>query len=246
MNYLFLQIFVAFCVFTTLAIIPDYLHVCKQNDVNISKCINNSINHLRVRFPEGIKELDVPPMEPMKLSEITLKIGPPSAAILCNITNLKVWKPSTFVITELIPNLTTNTFFFKVWLPELHFKGHYDLKIHFYLINKKARGPVDGNFTNYHAEILMKGAKIIKNNEEYLNFDKVQLKLEIGKSKIRLENLFHNDALLKQFSDDLINDNPEIFVNEIKPTLETALAEMFTEIANKIALKFKYKELFPQ
>ncbi|KAF5273564.1 hypothetical protein FQR65_LT04562 [Abscondita terminalis] len=230
---------------SAIAVLPDYIHVCKENDVDIAQCINNSINHLRLRLAAGIDDLDVPPMEPLKLNEIKLKIGPPSAAIHCNITNLRVWGPSTFVINELKPNLTANTFYFKIFLPKLHFEGDYDLNMNFFLINAKGRGPIQGNFTNYSSEVVMKGRKIMQNNEEYLKFDKLHLRVEIGKTKIRLENLFNEDPLLKQLSDDLVNDNSEIFVNEIKPTLEIGLAEKFTEIANKITLKFTYKELFP-
>ncbi|KAK4879056.1 hypothetical protein RN001_007202 [Aquatica leii] len=245
MNTFVFVIVCALCFISALAVLPDYIHVCKKNDVDIAQCINNSINHLRLRLPSGIPDLDVPPIEPLKLNEIKLKIGPPSAAIHCNITNLKVWGPSTFVITELKPDLAKNTFYFKIFLPRLHFKGDYDLSMSILLINAKGKGPIEGNFTNYRSEVIMKGRKIMKNDEEYLKFDKIRLRVETGKTNIRLENLFNNDPFLKQLSDDLVNDHSDIFVNEIKPTLEVGLAEKFTDIANKITLKFTHKELFP-
>jgi hypothetical protein len=73
----------------------------------------------------------------------------------------------------------------------------------------------------------------------------MRLKLHIGHSRISLGNLFHGDPVIGRATNDVINDNTDLFINEIKPVLENSLAEKFTDIANKITLKFTYKELFP-
>lgn len=73
----------------------------------------------------------------------------------------------------------------------------------------------------------------------------MKLKIEVGESSIRLENLFNGDPVLGRATSDAINDNADIFVNEIKPNLQNALSEKFTNIANKITLRFTYNELFP-
>lgn len=91
----------------------------------------------------------------------------------------------------------------------------------------------------------MKGHKVIQNGEEHLKFDKMRLRLYIGKSTLHLGNLFSNDPLLSRATNDIVNENSELFLQEIKPALENALAEKFTDIANKITLRFTYKELFP-
>lgn len=91
----------------------------------------------------------------------------------------------------------------------------------------------------------MKGQKVMRDGEEYLEFDKMKLKIFIGKAYLNLQNLFNNDPVLGRISNDIVNENAELFLNEIKPSLETSLSEKFTEIANKITLRFTYKELFP-
>ncbi|KAK5645612.1 hypothetical protein RI129_004076 [Pyrocoelia pectoralis] len=230
--------------FTATALLPEYIHVCNARDPELPKCINNSINHLRPRFQSGIKDLEVPPLEPLKLNEIKLRRGPSAVALDCNITNFKVWGPSSFVITDLKVNLDKNIFVFKTIIPHLYFKGNYNLNMNILLINVRGRGPIEGNCTNYGSEVVMKGRKILINNEEHLKFDKIRLRLSIGKSKIVLGNLPGGDSILREVTDSLVNDNSDLFINEIKPTLERGLAEKFTEIANKITLRFTYKELF--
>lgn len=91
----------------------------------------------------------------------------------------------------------------------------------------------------------MKGHKINKEGSDYLKFDKMRLRLNIGKSTLHLGNLFNNDPLLGRATNDIVNENSDLFINEIKPVLENSLAEKFTDIANKITLKFTYNELFP-
>jgi hypothetical protein len=42
-----------------------------------------------------------------------------------------------------------------------------------------------------------------------------------------------------------LKENSRLFVEEIKPVLEESLAELFTDVANKITGAFTYQELFP-
>lgn len=91
----------------------------------------------------------------------------------------------------------------------------------------------------------MKGKRIIKDGEEHLQFDRIRLRLHLGKSRILLGNLFRDDPILGRATNDVVNDNTDVFISEIKPVLEKSLADKFTDIANKISLKFIYKELFP-
>lgn len=98
---------------------------------------------------------------------------------------------------------------------------------------------------NYVCDVTMKGRKIMRDGEEYLEFDKMKIKLNVGDGEIRLTNLFNGDPILGEATNRIINDNSKIFINEISPVLEKSLADLFTDISNRITLKFTYKELFP-
>ncbi|XP_068903387.1 protein takeout-like isoform X2 [Tenebrio molitor] len=227
------------------AALPPYIKVCTSSEKNLTNCIIDSVNLLRPKLKEGISELNVPPIEPLLLDEVKLRSGPSNAKINANITNIKVWGPSGFEILELKPNLPKAKFAFKVTIPALHFEGDYDIDMKILVLEYKGVGPITGNFTNYNFDCILKGKKVQKDGQEYLKFDKMRLKLHIGHSRISLGNLFHGDPVIGRATNDVINDNTDLFINEIKPVLENSLAEKFTDIANKITLKFTYKELFP-
>lgn len=91
----------------------------------------------------------------------------------------------------------------------------------------------------------MRGHKEKRGDEEYLNFEPMKVKLRVGESSIYLTNLFDGDPVLGPATNRVINDNSQVFLQEISPVLEKSLADLFTEMANKITSKFTYKELFP-
>lgn len=90
----------------------------------------------------------------------------------------------------------------------------------------------------------MKGNIIQQNGLDYLKFDKMRMRISLGTAKLHLGNLFSGGSL-GSITNDVINENADLFLNEIRPSIENSLSDKFTEIANKITLKFTYQELFP-
>lgn len=90
----------------------------------------------------------------------------------------------------------------------------------------------------------MKGNIIQQDGQDYLKFDRMKMRISLGIAKLHLGNLFSGGSL-GAITNDIINENTDLFLNEIRPSIENSLSEKFTEIANKITLKFTYQELFP-
>ena len=91
----------------------------------------------------------------------------------------------------------------------------------------------------------MKGHKVSKNGTEYLKFQKLKVKLELGDAKIQLQNLFNGDYILGNETNRILNENSNEFLKEFQPILEDAIADLFTSLANKVTTHFAYKDLFP-
>lgn len=95
------------------------------------------------------------------------------------------------------------------------------------------------------ADVSLKGNVEKIQGKNYLQFEKFDIKLYIEKSHINLDNLFAQDPNLGRALNEVVNDNADIFIGEIKPSLEASLADKFTKIANTITKSFTYEELFP-
>jgi hypothetical protein len=180
------------------------------------------------------------------------------------LTNMLVSRgASNFKIEKLKVNLNEPTFDFIIHLPKLEFKGKYDLKVRIVLVDLAGKGDIYGVMgmflvtflkltlivfiptEDYKARVKLRGKKYQKNGQTFIHFDKIQMKIQIGRSKIELKNLFDNNPTLGLIGNGFINENSETFVSEIIPSLEKNLSEIFTRAANEIVKDASLDEMFP-
>lgn len=86
---------------------------------------------------------------------------------------------------------------------------------------------------------------MLRNGTEYVKFDQLLMKVSIGNSRIRLENLFNGDRTLGEIGNQVINENSNLFVDEMIPGFEKSLSKTFLEIANDILTDVTFDEMFP-
>ncbi|XP_051167773.1 uncharacterized protein LOC127285684 isoform X2 [Leptopilina boulardi] len=225
--------------------LPSYIKACKKSDPDINNCITNTIENLRDKLSKGIPELEAPAIEPLLLKQIRLLRGPVGARLDINLTNLMVSGPSTFKIRDLKADVDNIKFTFKVSFDKLSFHGKYQINARLLLLRLTGSGDLNGNFTGYDSDVILKANKVYKDNDVYLSFEKMKLRIRIKSAKVYLDNLFGGDPVLGPASNEVLNANSGLLLDEVKPVLETSLAELFTDVANKITKSFTYKELFP-
>ncbi|XP_043525060.1 uncharacterized protein LOC122536633 [Frieseomelitta varia] len=228
------------------AVLPPYIKPCKKSDPDINKCIVRSIEQLRDKLSVGIPELDAPPIEPLNLKQIRLSRGPVGARLDVNLTDMRVSGPSTFKIRDFKADVENVVFTFKINFDKLTFQGKYQIDATILLLKVTGQGDITGTFTDYESDVILRARKLHRGNDVYLNFEKMKLKIKIGRAQLHLSNLFGGDNVLADATHELINNNNDLILNEITPVLETSLAELFTDVTNKITKSFTYKELFPE
>ncbi|TMW42660.1 hypothetical protein DOY81_012260, partial [Sarcophaga bullata] len=150
-----------------------------------------------------------------------------------------------FEIKKLKASNNGMRFDFELNLPRLQGEGQYDINGQILTLPLKGNGPFTGNFTNFYAfvKILFEPKNV--NGDEYLTITELEVKIRTGKGRIRLENLFNGDKTLGDVVNETINQNFEVFTNELIGPIERALEKKFIAIARKILENFTYNELFP-
>ncbi|XP_055295483.1 protein takeout-like [Sitodiplosis mosellana] len=236
----------ALCIVESMCRLPSTIKICPRNTPNPSQCILNAITDLRPRLAngdlgDGVKTVS---LEPLALDNISVKRGPEFSATF---NNLLVNGPSNFVVSNLksdIPNLKFN---FTVHLPKLTFAGKYSLKMRLLLLNIQGRGPISGVLENTRANVRIIGKLVPgKNGLKYVKFGNLQIKVSVGGAKFRLENLFNGDRTLGEIGNTVINENAQLFLEEMIPGFEKSLSKTFLEIANDILTEVTYDEMFPE
>lgn len=65
-----------------------------------------------------------------------------------------------------------------------------------------------------------------KNGEDYIRFTSTQARImKIGNFKIKITDLFKTDAILNDVTESLINENAHLFIDDIKPRIESTLCK---------------------
>jgi hypothetical protein len=60
----------------------------------------------------------------------------------------------------------------------------------------------------------MHAKKYTKNGETYLKFEPFNIKIQIGKNKLTLNNLFNGDPSLGKIGNQFINENSDLFLSK--------------------------------
>ena len=109
-----------------------------------------------------------------------------------------------------------------------------------------SEGDLFGSFDNAKARIGLKAQKYLRNGVEYIKFEPIGLKINIGKvSGLKLSNLFNGNPVLSEVVHALLVSNSDFLLNDFYPHIEKSLSDAFTDIANKITKEATYDELFP-
>lgn len=98
---------------------------------------------------------------------------------------------------------------------------------------------------NTRALVRINGKRIPSNGVEYVKFDDLTMKVSVGNAKFRLENLFNGDRTLGEIGNTVINENAQLFLEEMIPGFTKSLSKTFLEIASDILHEVTYDEMFP-
>ncbi|EDW15935.1 protein takeout [Drosophila mojavensis] len=230
--------------YTFASIMPDYIQICHRHDPELSKCVKQSVHNLRPYLGNGIKEINVPALEPLYIGDLNILEGG-SSGITVKAKKLSVYGASNFEITKMRASIQNKRFDFELILPLLKGEGQYDINGNILALPIKGNGPFVGNFTNFVAYVRI--AYDIKNvnDVDYFELKEFGLRIRTGKGRLRLENLFNGDKVLGDVINQTINDNFELFTNEVIAPIARALEIKFRAVATKILENFTYNELFP-
>ncbi|CAK9807226.1 Circadian clock-controlled protein daywake [Anthophora plagiata] len=223
--------------------LPDFLQVCKRNDPNMAECIKNSINNFKPYLKSGLPDYKIPSLEPLFLNELLATTG---GTIKMKLRNLLVHGASDFNIRRLKASLETYSFIAELDLPKLSIEGEYDVDGKLILLVIRGSGPMSANFTNCRGLVRLQMAmKKGPDGEDYLNVSDLKTKISVGGGVLNLQNLFGGDPVLGEAINMAINNNFDAFIKELAPSLENAISNTFTNIANSILSLYTYNALFP-
>ncbi|XP_045461512.1 circadian clock-controlled protein daywake-like [Harmonia axyridis] len=227
--------------------LPSYFPKCHRSDPKLNECLLKATDQVRPYLIKGVPELNVPPIEPFTLPEVTLEQG-------SNLLNFKA-KLNDIVITGLsnykfsqfdfdVPKLQFNC---KASISELKLAGKYDVKgtvIGAPIVGKGdfTAGIGDSNITVFQAIEIIK-----KKGVEFTKPIFTNSTISVGQPKAQLYGLFDNNEQLTKATNEVIQDNVDKLFEDLRPVIEKVITSLIEDLIFRVlANNVPYDKLYPK
>ncbi|CAH1110149.1 unnamed protein product [Psylliodes chrysocephalus] len=220
----------------------SFIHVCHKEDPNLVQCMIASVEDIRPFLVDGVPEHRIPSLEPLIMKDF---FSEEAAGMKITVSNVSAWGCTDYFVRGMDVNMETHLFTLYIDLPKLRIEAHYSVDGKLLVLPVKGDGNLEANITDAHARAQLAGEIYEKDGDKYLRYKNFDLHVDVGGGNVRLENLFNGDKVLLGMINDVVNKNFDMFIKELMPIIEKALAAVFKEAANAIVESYTYEQLFP-
>ncbi|GFG36375.1 hypothetical protein Cfor_06094 [Coptotermes formosanus] len=193
----------------------------------------------------GIPKINVPPIEPFVLPALEINRDLDAIKIRAFIQNAVAYGGSGFVINSLKTDIDKLALELSINLPRIDVTAEYDVDGRVLVAPIKSSGVFKGNFTDVHVEAKGDGKVITKEGVEYLQVNKIQTKIQVGDSGVKISDKDDKRGLLNESTVQFYNQNKKQILNIILPIVQETAEELITQIGNRILGTFPLSELLP-
>jgi len=238
---------VALCCVTLVepVVLPASFKICPRATPDLAACIKNSIEFIRPNlktgdFGSGFK---VEPLEPLQIDDFTIKRN----GFFVAVTNLKAHGATNFRINKLRVNIDQFKVDVILDVPKIEAFGQYKLNMVIGVLNLKGEGNMQVAIDNIKLRLTILGSRYInpRDRQEYIKADQILSRVKIVNMRLHFDNLFNSDRTLGDLGNSLINQNIDMFVNDIEAVLQKSLSKQFLKSANQIMDKAPFNVFLP-
>ncbi|XP_053958617.1 uncharacterized protein LOC128863474 [Anastrepha ludens] len=177
--------------------LPADIPTCEQGDININECIKRAFQKLTPRLKDGIKELNIPPMDPFIIERNNIDVSGSFAQGRVQVRNVRVFGISEGDVQKVNFNLDGNNVRMELVtkMPRLYVEGNYkaDLKIN--EVKMTPKGYFNVTMTDLLLSSESEGELYERDGHTYLRLTKFNFEPEIGDMQIYASNLVPDPSL---------------------------------------------------
>lgn len=246
------EICVFFVVFLQLIIasssqtFPKYIKKCHFGDL---KCIKESMNSVIKRFPKGIPDIGMKPIDIVKLKDYQFW----NRAVFNNIRlNYKLYNQAMYgfentTITQVQGfgrNPEDNHLEIHGRIPSLIHKSNFRANGRVYVINMNSTGRSTSDFQNFRFILKLKVIMEYRNNSRYLNVYELSPIVTINRWILQLDDLFKENLDLTLAINKVFNDNWLVFWNTFEQRILDVARRVLIGLIKNIFDKTPYDQMF--
>lgn len=130
---------------------------CPRTDnlAEYNKCILKQLQALTPLLVKGVPSLKLPALDPLFLPSLTVDRNLDSLKIKANMSQIRVYGGTNYVVRDLKANPNDLTVSIKVLMPHIHVNGEYDVQGRLLLLPLSGLGSFKGNFSKFSMKLSL-------------------------------------------------------------------------------------------
>ncbi|CAH1369259.1 hypothetical protein MTP99_010726 [Tenebrio molitor] len=225
---------------------PEYIIPCYKSDPEINKCLQHTFNHLRPYLLTGIKDIDVPSIDPLKIDRLLMENGQGAFRIRALFHNVTASGGSNYTINKIKADVINYNIELGFKLPRVEIKGKYEVNGNVLLFPVRSKGDFWAIFLDVDAAARIFGKEFQdKDNTRYMKIEKLLIDFRLQKSRFRVRDNINHGNIIGEAMNQFLNNNANEIIAEMKPAANAAIAKHFKAFLNGAFLKLPLKVWLP-
>ncbi|KAK6640355.1 hypothetical protein RUM44_012048 [Polyplax serrata] len=224
--------------------LADFTQLCDLTKPNLNACVVNSANNLIPVLVKGIKDLNFPPLDPLRIPE--MKVDQSNAPISIRLKLLDTIHTGlgTMKFHAASIDLDKNRWILNATLPNYALFGRYMANGRIILLPIIGDGHANFTLTNTKVDFIMQGHA--KKEDDLLVHHLSNLKVIFGFDKcfISMTNLFGGNKQLSETVDQFIRTNSREVFEGLKVSLEKVYSSIYLNLIRRLVSNVPVSSIF--
>ncbi|KAG7200234.1 hypothetical protein KM043_017711 [Ampulex compressa] len=210
---------------------PEYVKQCSRSDPKVKTCLLDALHHLRPYLSHGIPEIELPPVEPFRMDELTLSLTGGTNGYKVQLRELYVRGASNYTVEDI---QLGSPFQAIVRMPALVLDAHYSSSGILIILPASGNGTFHARFDD--ARALAKGtvSTKIQDGKTYLHVENLDVELSVKKVNMRVRKVFNNNRILTEATNLFLREHGQEVLKVMEPQLKRKLSALFAGIVNQL------------
>ncbi|XP_050548947.1 uncharacterized protein LOC126910428 [Daktulosphaira vitifoliae] len=213
-------------------VIPPYVKQCIRNDPKLVDCIIQALNHIKPYLKQGIKEIELPPVEPFKLDSLSLALTGGTNGYKITLKDIDAYGASDFIIQKIIAH-SNSPFEGKIKIPRMTLDAKYLSSGVLLVIPATGNGTFHADLDDIWVNIKGNISNYKKKSKEYYRLDNLDIELDIKKSHMKVSNI-NNNRIIGEATNLFLAENSQEVIQVMMPQLRPKLTDIIIRIINQL------------
>ncbi|KAL1140368.1 hypothetical protein AAG570_000300 [Ranatra chinensis] len=195
-------------------------------------CVRRTFDHLRPYLSQGIPEIKLQSLEPMKINKMTMDNGHGAVRVRAVFTNITVYGASNYTIIDVqgdVPNFKIDLY---LWIPRIEVTGNYEVSGNVLLFPVRSRGDFWAMFSNVTGVGRIHGKEVLKGGVPFMKTERLGVDFKVGRARFRIRDKLNTNTIIGQAMNQFMNENANEIIEEMKPAAAQSIGKHFKSFLN--------------